>query len=254
MSLRQLFLAGAEDSEILSFVLAATEGHLEAARQTEIRVKAASAMVEPISAEVALKRVRIAAMKPAVNSLNPAQLQQYIPLVLHVSDIVVTKLQDESFWQSDAAIAAVADVVRQFAFDRLNITLRAPQRDEASECWREGFELSVDRGLHRVIGIAGFADRLGWPVGRVRRALATGSLFEVESGGEVGVPLFLADATLNLTQMRIVCRLLGGLSSASKLHFFTSPKGSLGGCTPIEAIAQRRFAAVKVAALGFKER
>jgi hypothetical protein len=51
-----------------------------------------------------------------------------------------------------------------------------------------------------------------------------------------------------------VSKALSDLPGGSKLQFFMTPKGSLSGQTPLDAIANGHLAAVRNAARGFVER
>lgn len=86
------------------------------------------------------------------------------------------------------------------------------------------------------------------------KALLDKRIFSVGLNGHVCVPGFFLDKRYERRQMTSVCKLLGHLSGGSKLQFFTTAKGSLGGQTPLEALADRKFAAVRRTAQGFAER
>ena len=88
----------------------------------------------------------------------------------------------------------------------------------------------------------------------LERALRASRMFGCELHGREYIPHFFLDKRYDRRQMASVCKLLGGLPSGSKLQFFSTPKGSLGGQTPLDALADRRFAAVRRAAQGFAER
>lgn len=67
-------------------------------------------------------------------------------------------------------------------------------------------------------------------------------------------PRFYIERRYNRRQLESVCKVLGNLPGRSKFQFFTTPKGSLGGRTPLEALAGGDVALVRRAALGFAER
>jgi hypothetical protein len=54
--------------------------------------------------------------------------------------------------------------------------------------------------------------------------------------------------------LRQVQAILAGISQGGQLQFLHTPKGSLGGTTPMQAILSGRARAVVVAATGFVER
>jgi len=71
--------------------------------------------------------------------------------------------------------------------------------------------------------------------------LAAGSIFYVDGGrNERYYPAFFADAGLDTKAVRKVTKALGDLPGASKWLFFTSPRESLGGLTPLEVLAGKR--------------
>lgn len=231
-------------------------GDNESASKILTRAQAMAAPHDSLSIDNILNRVRVAAIKPVVNSLNAPQLQHYMQHMLHISGAVVQKLKDEPFWSVDAAVSAVADVVRRACLDLLNSNPDVARGGQSSTLVQAGHEAEVGTVTNMVtlIGTEEFAVRLGWPAGKLNRALATGSVFAIETNGIHLIPSFFADSRFDGRQVRAVCLILGGLPGGSKLQFFTSPKASLGARTPLELLAERRFAAVKAAARGFVER
>ena len=79
-------------------------------------------------------------------------------------------------------------------------------------------------------------------------------LFYVEQRGQRRFPAFFLDSAYRRRYLYQVSRRLDGLPGGSKLQFFVSPKGSLGGITPLEALRQGSLASVLRAAEGFAER
>jgi len=55
-------------------------------------------------------------------------------------------------------------------------------------------------------------------------------------------------------QLRLICNVLAGSPVGGQWIFLTTPKGSLGGLTPFQALALGRYAEVRVAARGWVER
>jgi hypothetical protein len=72
--------------------------------------------------------------------------------------------------------------------------------------------------------------------------------------GENWYPAFFADATIARRALEQVCKALGSLPGASKWQFFTMPKVSLAGQTPLSALAAGELDAVLRAVTGFLER
>lgn len=80
------------------------------------------------------------------------------------------------------------------------------------------------------------------------------SIFFVDDRGERRYPSFFVDSSYRRRDLYLVSRTLGCLHGSSKLQFFTHPKGSLGGDTPLEALRRGRRAEVLRSAVGFAER
>ena len=99
-----------------------------------------------------------------------------------------------------------------------------------------------------------FCEESGLSSQALRKVLLANRIFAVELQGQVSIPSFFLDKRYDRRQMASVSKLLGGLQAGSKLQFFSTPKGSLGGQTPLEALADRKFAAVRRTAQGFAER
>lgn len=88
------------------------------------------------------------------------------------------------------------------------------------------------------------------------KAVAEGRIFCVERDGLTLYPAFFVNrpSRREALWLELVSKRLGNLSGGSKLQFFATSKGSLGGLDPLQALAAGRLAAVKVAADGFVER
>ena len=200
-----------------------------------------------------LQSVRVAALRPYVNSVDPASLHQYMHCMLDVSHAVVVGLEGRALWGIPGVVDAVAEVVRDASVSHLRrcsawsgSTGAAIAPSARASEWANGGE-----GL---LNEAQFAARLGWTVARIHRALASNSIFSVPVRGVRHFPSFFADLSYSRKHLSAVCRLLGALPGPSKLQFFSTPKASLGGVTPLEALRKRRFAAVSAAAEGYAER
>src|SRR5438309_2061116 len=90
----------------------------------------------------------------------------------------------------------------------------------------------------------------GWDDEVLRTALGNGGIFFLEHQGDRYYPGFYADAGYERAQLETIAKLLEDLRSGAKLLFFITPKGSLDGATPLEALALGRFRQVCVAAAG----
>jgi len=67
-------------------------------------------------------------------------------------------------------------------------------------------------------------------------------------------PAFYADQRYDRRLLWAVTKRLGDIPGGSKLQFFQTPKGSLGGLTPLEALHLGKIREVNVAAEGFAGR
>jgi len=86
------------------------------------------------------------------------------------------------------------------------------------------------------------------------KAVKAQRLFAVEAGGERLYPAFFGDADLDRRQLERVAKELGELPGWQKWEFFTTPKASLRGLTPVEALKRGRYTETRRAAIGFLER
>ncbi len=107
-------------------------------------------------------------------------------------------------------------------------------------------DLLVDR--------AKFLTEAGLSTLQLDRALLANRVFLVRLHGQEYIPDFFLDERYDRRQLQAVCKVLGDLPGGSKLQFFTTPKGSLNGQTPLDALLSRRAAAVRRTAKGFIER
>lgn len=90
----------------------------------------------------------------------------------------------------------------------------------------------------RLLELSQFLERSGLSLQAIHQQLNSGALFTVD--GPEGVnyyPAFFADTKYDRASVRRVARALKGLAGSSKWIFFTSPRLSLGGLTPLEVIS-----------------
>jgi len=71
--------------------------------------------------------------------------------------------------------------------------------------------------------------------------------------GKYVYPAFFADPAYDRGTLERVCQALGDLPGSSKLHFFTSPRESLSGASPLRALAKGKVDAVLDLANAFRE-
>lgn len=100
-----------------------------------------------------------------------------------------------------------------------------------------------------------FQEKLGISKQAISKAVKENRLFVVMGpSGENFYPAFFSEEKYDRRTLEKVSKTLGSLPGGSKWQFFTTPKGSLDGRTPLEALATGKIDAVMVAASGFVER
>jgi hypothetical protein len=96
--------------------------------------------------------------------------------------------------------------------------------------------------------------RLGITTQALSAALKARRLFAMQGpSGKYAYPAFFADPTYDRPILEKVCKALGDLPGASKWDFFTSPRISLDGKTPLDALAKGKVEAVLSTANAFRE-
>lgn len=86
------------------------------------------------------------------------------------------------------------------------------------------------------------------------KAVRAHRLFAVDVGTDRLYPAFYADPDLDRRQLERVAQELGELPGWSKWQFFTTPKASLGGVTPLVALKEGKYTEARRAAIGFLDR
>lgn len=195
-----------------------------------------------------LKRLIVHALKPVVNALEPHALFQYVMNVLHISEQLVKAHNDEAMWSTDESIAAASRIVMIFALDMPD-TLAGEQEALVHPGYAENYVSKV--GL---VPEHEFAARSNWSSKQLIRAIASQRVFFVEVEGIRKFPTFFLETQYSRRQLEAITRAMGGLHGGSKLQFFVSPKGSLGGITPLVALRQGNYKLVKSCAQAFAER
>ncbi|MGF6408929.1 hypothetical protein [Paraburkholderia sp. MM5482-R1] len=93
----------------------------------------------------------------------------------------------------------------------------------------------------RLLEPAEFMRRAGVTRQAINQRLKTGSLFTVDGPNGISYyPTFFVDESLDRRTVARVSRALRGLPGASKWAFFSNPRHSLGGLTPLEVIGGRQ--------------
>lgn len=99
------------------------------------------------------------------------------------------------------------------------------------------------------------ASRLEVSTQAISKALRAGRLFALEGAGRrLLYPAFYADGKVSRRELENVTRALRDLPASSKWQFFSYPKASLDGLTPLQALQRGDRTAVMAAAAAFMER
>lgn len=94
---------------------------------------------------------------------------------------------------------------------------------------------------------------LGWTRQSLSKALKAHRIFFVEWAGTRYYPAFFADQKYERGHLEAVSKALGPLPGGSKLQFFLSHRGSLGGKSVLEALSRGQKDKVIAAAQAFAE-
>ena len=136
---------------------------------------------------------------------------------------------------------------------------RNVESDEAGQLAKHA-QQSADRQLGallrkgELLEPAELAVRLHWTRQALSKALAAGRVFFVELHGTRYYPAFFADPRYERRQIEAVSKALGDLPGGAKLAFMTTPKASLAGHTPLEALAGGELRAARAAAAAARVR
>ncbi|WP_156909327.1 hypothetical protein [Ottowia thiooxydans] len=99
-----------------------------------------------------------------------------------------------------------------------------------------------------------FQNLMGWASRQAVWKAAEGHrVFYLTHKAERYFPAFYGDSRYDRKHLEAVTKVLGELPGGSKLQFFLTRKGSLGGDTPLQALAAGRVAKVKDVAAAFAE-
>jgi hypothetical protein len=94
---------------------------------------------------------------------------------------------------------------------------------------------------------------LGWTRQSLSKALKAHRIFFIEQAGVRLYPAFFADQKFERGHLEAVSKAMGALPGGSKLQFFLSHRGSLGGKSVLDALARGQKDKVIAAAEGFAE-
>ena len=119
--LRRMALAGASDDVLQSFVDARRRGDADLADRL---LTLTQEPFGPAPALTPLQRLRVAALRPAVNSLDTHVLYSYVRILWPLSDQIVRSYQDPNHWASDTFVDSIAQSL-------MRVTLEHIQRGSA---------------------------------------------------------------------------------------------------------------------------
>lgn len=95
------------------------------------------------------------------------------------------------------------------------------------------------------------ASRLALSSSDIEELQNAGRLFDIQHDGVAFYPAFFNDPSLDKKELGDMCQILQPLSGSAKWQFFTRPKNSLAGKTPLDALRDGEVSKVERAALGF---
>lgn len=107
--------------------------------------------------------------------------------------------------------------------------------------------------MQELLDSSNFTKRLNWTRQALSKALRANRVFFLEARGDRYFPAFFTDPRHERRHLEAVSRMLGDVPGGGKWLFFTTPKGSLSGLTPIQALDKGQLAAVKAAAERFTQ-
>lgn len=131
---------------------------------------------------------------------------------------------------------------------------RAPSSSDAEPAALvlDSTEAMVQKG--QLVTAAEFQELMGWTSRQaVWKAVDSRRVFCLEYKAQRYFPAFYADASYDRRHLEAVTKILGDLPGGAKLQFFLTRKGSLGGATPLQALAAGRVAKVRDIAAAFAE-
>jgi hypothetical protein len=122
---------------------------------------------------------------------------------------------------------------------------------DGTDSVRATLERMVRQG--KLLSSTEFASQLDWTRQALSRALTSNRVFYVDFKGDRYFPAFYAEPNYQRSHLEAVTKVLGDLPGGAKLQFFLNGKGSLGGATPLEDLAQGKLQKVKDVAAAFAE-
>jgi hypothetical protein len=197
---------------------------------------------------------------------SPTRAVQFLSATLeHEGDVAaLARLNDEQLLQFASnsfkasqrpqAVSIAQDIAS--TFERIATLLAAQEADSLLAVARKRAQDTHASLVARkaVIPSGKLTEALGISRQALSKAVQAQRIFAVEVGGENFYPGFFADPAIERRRLERVSKVLGSLDGWQKWQFFTKPKASLGGVTPLEALKRGRYEQVETAAAGFAER
>lgn len=90
-----------------------------------------------------------------------------------------------------------------------------------------------------------------WPA--FEKAARKGRILALEVDGQHYIPAFYLDNSIDHLHLEAVVKILGDVGPSSKWQFFTTPKLTLNGATPLESLRRGELELVLNAAFSFVE-
>ncbi|WP_338846065.1 hypothetical protein V8J88_20240 [Massilia sp. W12] len=157
--------------------------------------------------------------------------------------------------QSGRANAANASAAEPVAARAAIPDIPSQNRALLEEMEQQGLRLRAQHfQAGRLLSAADFTQRLGISRQAVSKAVREGRMFYLDGpNGVQWYPAFFTDHSFNRRQLEKVCKVMLDLPGASQWQFFTQPRHTLSGKTPLQALRAGQLDAVLQAARAFIE-
>ncbi len=205
----------------------------------------------------------VAHLKSPVKAAGPSRFLR--SAVAHSRDVVALgRLEDkelltvlkENAGASSAAQMAEAFLVLSSTFSRAAALLEARTSEKLMLAAKNQARIVRDGLVARkaLVSSAELTAALNISRQALSKAVQANRLFAMNVGNQRYYPVFFADPTMERRKLERVSRVLGEMAAWEKWRFFTTPKGSLGKLTPLDALKKGMYHEVLAAATGFAER
>ncbi len=118
--------------------------------------------------------------------------------------------------------------------------------------WKRRLTLAHAKG--ELFDAETFMAKLGWTRAQLDHAVSKYRVFLLTSDDVEYVPSFFFDGRFCSYHVQLVSAALGTVSPGGKWQFFSTGKGSLGGITPLVALARGQVRTVRRCAIACAER